>query len=330
MRQFLKACWMVGALGLAACGDQNATSVVVAISSEVPTPDEVDELVIEVKSEENGFREVYALVPPDQVNGDPRRTALPGTLTLRPKEEAGSGPLTVTIQARLKDNPGQLRFVRTARMSFVETKQKLLRMPLRFACMDFPSVCGEGQTCKAGACVSEVVELEKEPDFEDTQVFSRAGACFDRTGCGVQAKTIPVLAAFETSSTDNCTLPVEAMIPMIPADKDEATRSEMGEAIRQGRFNFGFVWAANKAKKWTVVDQDPEEGWVFADAGRTQVRLSRGLCDVVKKRVVRKEDGAALFNSVIINTACEPKPALMPECSPAPPASGAPAAPAAP
>ena len=313
MTSFLRTMLASGALLLASsCADRDATSVVVAVSSEVAVPEEVNELIIEVKSvKSERFNETYRIVTSGELDGDPRKTSLPGTITIKPIEEI-DGPVTVTVKARLSN--GENRFVRKAAVSFIEQKQKLLRMPLRFACMDFPTVCREDETCKAGACVPATVDLEKEPEFEESQVFSRPEACFDRVACGDAAHTIPVAAAFAQSGED-CSLSLEDLAAQVPADKTPEERSAMASDIRKGKFNFGFVWAANKTGKWTVVDQDAEEGWVFTDESRSRVRLSRGLCDVVKGKV-KRADQSALFTKVILNTACEPKPALVPQCSP--------------
>lgn len=318
---------------LGACASKEATGVVVAVTSEVPVPEEVNELIIEVKSEgDQRFNETYSIVPKDQISGDNRQTTLPGTITVHPKEDALDAPVTVTVKAKLSN--GENRFVRKATVRFVEEKQKLLRMPLRFACMDFPTVCREDETCKAGACVPATVDLDQEPDFEEEQVFSRPGACFDRVACGEAKFTVPVAAAFAESTSEDCTLSLEELAAQVPQDKTLEEQQAMAADIRKGKFNFGFVWAANKTGKWTVVDQHPEEGWVFADQARSQVRLSKGLCDVVKGRVTRP-DQSALFSKVIINTACEPKSILMPQCTqadlvPAAPASSSAASPAAP
>jgi hypothetical protein len=328
LRLFLVSSLLVVAT---ACGSRAPTGVVVAVTSEVPVPEEVNELIIQVKSEGSSkLDETYRIVPEAERGGDPRKASLPGTITLKPGDESVlSEPLLVTVQARLSN--GENRFVRRATVRFVEEKQKLLRMSLRFACMDFPTVCREDETCKAGACVPAAEDLEQAPDFEETQVFSRPGACFDRVACGDAKYTIPAAAAFAQAGTEDCSLSLEELAAQVPQDRTPEEREAMAQDIRGGKFNFGFVWAANKAGKWTVVDQDPEEGWAFTDATRSRVRLSRGLCDVMKGKVTRA-DQSPLFTKVILNTACEPKPMAMPQCEavdliPAAPATPAPAAP---
>ncbi len=332
IRTAFKMLTLAAMMTLTACGSKGATGVVVAVTSEVPVPEEVNELIIEVKSEGSSrFNETYRIVPDAERGGDPKKASLPGTITLKPEDGAEvDGFMTITVKAKLSN--GENRFVRKATMKFVEEKQKLLRMPLRFACMDFPTVCRDDETCKAGACVPATVDLEQEPEFEETQIFSRAGACFDRAACGDAKYTVPVAEAFAQAGTADCSLSLEELAARVPQDKSPEEREAMAADIRKGKFNFGFVWAANKTGKWTVVDQDPEEGWVFADASRSRVRLSRGLCDVVQGKVTRA-DKSALFSKVIINTACEPKPTLLPQCSPveltpAAPASAAPTPPA--
>lgn len=312
---------------MTSCRDNPSTAVVVAIQSEAPVPDEVNELTIEVKQgNEDRYSEVYKVVPSRaQVDG-PRTTELPGTITIYPSDPDEVGePVLVRVRARLANGGGD-RLVRQAQLRFVEEKQKLLRMPLRFACLDFPTVCGPDQTCKAGACVSDRVDLEQQPDFSETQVFARPGACFDREACGDAARTVPVAAAFAGLPEGDCTVPIAQLAAQVP--ESQGDRATVVARIQEGRFNFGFTWVANPTGKWTVVDQDEDDGWQFTDASRQSVRLSRGLCDVVQGKV-KRPDGSAPFSKVILNTACEPKPPTQPSCVPAP-ASSASSAPPAP
>lgn len=313
MKRALSA--LLFAATLAGCEDHKPTSVVVAVSSEVPVPEEVNELNIEVQSEgTQKFNKVYTIVTQGEAT-DPTRTRLPGTITLFPEDyDDMGGRLTVTVKAKLSN--GENRFVRKSTMSFVEAKQKLLRMPLRFACMDFPTVCRDDETCKAGACVPASVDLDQAPDYEETHVFSQPGACFDRDSCGDAKLTVPISDVFAGAAEGDCTVSMEDLAKKVPQDKTPEEQQQLAADIRQGKINFGFVWAANKTGKWTVVDQDPEEGWTFTDGSRSKARLSKGLCDVVQGRV-KRPDGSPLFTKAIINTACAPKPATTPQCAPA-------------
>jgi hypothetical protein len=283
----------------AGCAPQNPTAVTVSVSSEVAVPEEVNELSLEVISGgEQKFSDVYAI---GNLQG---QTALPGTITVYPHEGADpGGQLTVTVQARLRG--GENRLVRRATMSFAESKQKLLRMPLRFACLDFPTVCRANETCKAGACVPDTVDLAAQPDID--QAASAAG-CFDRAACVPAARTIDITAAFQASGdAERCTVSLDALAARAPS-------AEVADEVRRGeRLNLGFVWAANRSGKWTAVDHDAEEGWEFADASRQTIRLAPGLCQVARGKLARP-DGSSLIVRAIANPSCPPKPADQPEC----------------
>lgn len=260
-------------------------------------------MTIEVTAEgDQRFREIYT------IGRDPGQgqVQLPGTIAVSRSDETPAGTrFSVTVKASLKG--GGDRLVRKASMVFVEEKQKLLRMPLRFACLDFPTVCKDNQTCRAGECVDDSVDLEKAPDLDADQAVQSEGACFDRAACVPKDKTVDITAAFAASADDErCTVSLADLAAVAPAG--------VAEDIRKGeKLNFGFVWTANTSGKWTAVDHDEEEGWTFTDATRTAVKLAPGLCKVAKNKVLMP-DGRSRIVKAITNPACPPKPASMPEC----------------
>jgi hypothetical protein len=290
-------------LGAAGCASPSPTAITVAVSSEVAVPEEVNELDIEVSSGgERRFADVYSI---GKKQGD---TALPGSITIYPHEDTDpAAPITVTVRARLRG--GENRLVRQATMSFVEARQKLLRMPLRFACLDFPTTCRSGETCRAGACVPDAVDLSTLPEAD--AAGASPVACFDRAACVPAAETLEITEVFRASSDPaRCTVSLADLAAAAPSP-------EVADEVRRGeRLNLGFVWAANQSGKWTAVDHDADEGWEFTDASRRSIRLAPGLCQVARGAQTRR-DGSPLIVKAIANPACPPKPVDQPEC-PAP------------
>src|SRR4051812_41988430 len=134
------------------CRSKDPTALVIAINSEAPPPKEIDSLEIEV--DRNGsvtFLSTYQLQP-----GTSDFARLPGTLTVQNDADKDPGsPVTIIVRAHGLGSDGNEheRIVRRAVLGFVSEKTKLLRVPLRYSCTDFPDVCNEGETCSGGRCV---------------------------------------------------------------------------------------------------------------------------------------------------------------------------------
>ena len=90
----------------------------------------------------------------------PEEVRLPGSLTIE-DQERGSGP--VVVRVRLEGVTNQSYFIeRSARLSFVKERTKVLRLTLARACLD--TSCVDGFTCDGGQCVSEEVDGSTLPD----------------------------------------------------------------------------------------------------------------------------------------------------------------------
>lgn len=296
------------------CADKPATAVVVAVSSEAPIrtdndPNGLDSLEIRVtRGADERFFKTYVIA------GNGVEAQLPGTLTITPSDDPDE-PISVAVVAR---TGGIDRVVRKAKLSFSDEKTKLLRMPIRFSCMDRETPCPEGLTCKAGACTKADVDPEGLPEFTEDKVFPVAGKCFDRVACvngdAVKGLTVDLTPAFKASPDEvNCAIKVSDISALPPADPTKKA------SFSAKSLNVGIVWAQNASKKWTAVDFDEEEGWKFADASQETIHLAPGLCAAIKGNV----KGAAV-GKVIANPACAPKTPILPECPPPPPAAPAP------
>ena len=172
---------LLAAVASPGCSDHPATALVVALSSEAAVPAEVDAVSIEVKRGERiTFAQRYV------VNKDTHEVDLPGTLTLEPLEDESLSS-TVRISIRAEQHQEQVS-LRSATMAFVKERQKLVRMVIRYSCLDFPQACAEGQTCLGGRCGSDTINTAKLPDFAGGTTFptTSEGNCFDGSdlACG--------------------------------------------------------------------------------------------------------------------------------------------------
>jgi hypothetical protein len=282
--------WAVAvALGAAVCGScatERPASITVALSSEAPIPTGIDRIRITVT--DRGTPKLDR-----DYDVGPGETRLPGTLVLhREDDEDTFASVTVLIRAY---SLGELRSSRRATLGFVSGKQKLLRMPIQFACFD--TGCKEGETCKAGACVPDAVSADALPDFEEKLVFPAAGSCFDRDRCIEENEHEMTLEEFRAR---------EAADPSF-FDRDRCTIPSDDPGTPDQNVNMGFVWTLNPEGEWTSVDFDSVEGWQFDDASRTRIRLSPGLCAELKKDAPR-------IAEIVTSKGCPPKPPTQPEC----------------
>ena len=257
MERIMSAVVCVVGLGLAAasCRHDEPASVMVAITSEAPVPEGID--LVEVSVERGGVETFVNFY------GAGSTLRLPGTLAIdkAPGEDVDE-PISIRVVASLR---GEVRVERRATVLFVAGEQRVLRMPLRFACLGVS--CDAGSTCRAGTCLPERVDLAQELAYDEGRVFGDKNpvGCFRRDACGerVTLSAAELGALFDPGA---CTL--QATTP--------------GEARED--LNVGLAWRDDPRKASTVVDLDAVEGWYFdeAYASTGKVHLVRGLCEAVK------------------------------------------------
>jgi hypothetical protein len=281
MRRFsLSPARVLLALGLLApavpsCKDNPPTAIVLAISTEASIPKEIDSISLEVgRDSTTTFARSYAV---DPATG---QAHIPGSLTfsLHPDEDA-SVPIRITMKANQK---GQQVSLRSATMSFIEGKSKLLRMELRFSCLDFPQACADGETCLGGKCQRDLVDSSKLPDAPDEtqKIFPNTseGGCFDARDekCAAGLTEIPDRAAFLKA---DCVL-------------------DVGNTADFARLNVFALWSAQSDQGHPLVlDSDPLEGWTLAPNSTSAFQLAGGLCQQVASGQIRR---------VAFNFACRP------------------------
>lgn len=254
----------VAALG--ACEDKKPTAIIVSFSTEARPAGEIDALQVVVRR--------GGAVPFDTTYDLPRDAPLPGTLTLDNGEGDPSEPVTVEVVA---SKSGKSRILRRAKLAFSEEKQKLLRMPLRYSCTDFPETCGPEQTCAGYQCVPIEGEVARVRDASvaaerpGARALSTGGSCFDAAACISGAK--PVTAA------PDCTLDVP---------------------FAGGSYNVFMRWKVAPDNPVALDPGDALEGFTLAGG---KPKLAPGLCKALSAPST-STNGAL---EVSVSDACPPK-----------------------
>ncbi len=277
------------------CADKPASSVVIALSSEAPLPAGVTSIRIQVERGGKSFYNQDFAVRPAGSEVDVTRELpsdkVPGTLTLSDDGKA-SGPVTVTIEATMSAlaSDGTPRIARrVGRAFFVDEKQRLLRMPIQFACAALGDTCSKaGQSCRAGQCVDDAQIDALDRDLEDADeaaVVPDGDRCFQKDAIS-RSETVAVISTAQlVKVVDQVACTVPSLFPTIKAD--EEVLASLRDAVRQkgsvppasrlnelrARTNMGYVWSGSfnpdnkdaslSNARWTVIDRDPSEGWNF-------------------------------------------------------------------
>ena len=271
---------MVLAVSGPGCGSKKPTALVVAVSSEANVPKEIDGFEIEVRrGDSTPFFHAYG------IGKDSPEARLPGTITLAARDGEGSQATTIVIRASLG---GKTRVLRQATLSFSDQKTRLLKMPLRYSCLDFPDECAPGTSCHGGECAPDAVDVATLPEFSPELVFGTQGdaTCFDDrlTSCLASLQEVDVTAL---AATPTCQVAVPPSAGPI------------------AKLNVAFHWKrSNDPQKLTVLDVDPQEGWSYT-ANKDGFSLSRGLCAAVKSGAVTR---------VVYSTQCDSKQITQPIC----------------
>jgi alpha-tubulin suppressor-like RCC1 family protein len=191
---------------LCGCSRRPPTAIVLALSSELRSPQDADELRIRVlRGTEERLSRTYAL------DG---RSFLPGTLALSSDDdEDDTRPLLVQTQLGRAGAAAPL-VSRDARLSLLPKQTKVLRLRFSVACVG--KVCEPGTTCDQGECISQDVDAETLPDFESDAAALSPPGCFDEQRC---------LLALAQASVDTTSCSFAAPGPA-------------------GRFNVAIAWRA--------------------------------------------------------------------------------------
>jgi hypothetical protein len=261
-----------------ACEPTPPTALILALKSEPSVTLEVDAFeVVVARPGATSFAEHYPLGPGGAAQ-------LPGTLTLTPHpDDQASDPFVVTLRGRKN---GFVVIERKARLSFAEEKTKVLRLPLTYPCFR-QAPCADDKTCIAGVCLSYEVDVDSLPDLSSLL----DDGCFDAgdLACGKERRQLPDLDAFVAAGCEH---------DVAPAGIDPA---RLNVFVRHA--------ASYDPGHLTLLDIDPQEGWLRPAGAPSAFRLAPELCKrVAEGSIVRVE----------YNGACSTKPPAQPTCPQAP------------
>jgi hypothetical protein len=358
--RLLRALPIIGLLAasLSSCKDDPGTAIVVGVSNELPT---VQQAGTDPATVLGGVRIIVRTGTEVHSNQafavDPKATTipLPGTLTVARDKDSTTAAVTVEVRGVKSVNDANpdseiILVKRTATLSFVDGKQKLLRMPLQMACVGQLS-CKDGETCKAGACATDAVpDGDALPDFSQDKVIPDKSTCFQREDC--------VDDDHDSFTRDELLAALQELAKITdPADPNYKWRDTLKKIVREtapdpghlftfirtsdnkcrlpriglhhemsgarpsvvlndqkpDSVNMGFFWKEDP-HRWVVVDRDPQEGWDYVTEpdGSVWVLLDEGACNELERTASRI---VGIINYQGDGPRCASKPPTQPECA---------------
>lgn len=162
----------IGAALLLACTGGSRTEILIEVTTDLPIPDRIDEIVITAESPDGRTQRATAALSP----------GIPLPRTLGMVHETGPlGPYLVTVAGLRRDAE---TVSRGGSVTFVEGQTRVWRVELLDACVDV--ACGGGETCARGGCRSVEVgqgELETWNGVVPVQDAGPVDACVPDERC---------------------------------------------------------------------------------------------------------------------------------------------------
>ncbi|MGK3994760.1 hypothetical protein [Sorangium sp. So ce1024] len=289
----------LGALGALACGGcSDPDEIVIAVSTDLALPKDFD--VLQVQVFEGGMRRFEQAY--ERLGEDDAAARLPATLGFYSSRDGGEA-IRIKVSARVADALGPVRILREAVTRIPKDRIVRLTLPLDFLCDGsaraegngdvVSTLCGEGQTCVAGACVPSAVDSSALPDYSPGDVYGGgagdgSGACFDVTACfegGTPADVDP----------ETCTIAAEP-----GATLNVALQTAGGDGIcDEGE--------GDDRRCLVALDAGSDAGFRVEDDGR--IALPAAVCG-------RMADRIAAVLTAPATAACAQKTAGLPTCGP--------------
>lgn len=235
------------------------------------------------------------------IGGSPNDNPIPGSLALVGGENPE--PITITVAGSKSDLWRTYREIVT---TIPRDRVAELRMPIQWLCNESAQpqvvtepdgtggqvsrvvqICPDGETCKAGSCVSNETNSATLPDFDRTQLYGGAeepeqGTCFDVVECmGAGTTVVP---------DANCTIERPAS-----EDINVALRVAGGGICND---------ASPITTCFVPLDGEDPEGWMSTADGM-RIRLPEEVCVRLAERKVL---------AVQTSTACRTKTSALPPC----------------
>ncbi|WP_437580262.1 hypothetical protein [Sorangium sp. So ce887] len=279
-------------LALACGGCSSPDEIVVAISTDLALPKDFDVLQVQVfKSGGGGFNQAYLRLGESDADAQ-----LPATIGFYSSNSGGES-IRIRVSARVDDALGAVRIVREAVTTIPENRVALLTLPLDFLCDGSGksagndvenTLCGDEQTCVAGACVSNKIDSSTLPDYSSGDVYGGGdGDCFDVTTCFEEATAAEVDAAACTIAGDG------------GAPRNVALETVAGDGICDGD--------GDERRCLVALDAASDDGFRVEEDG--QIQLPPEVC----KQMANGKIAAVLTAPA---TDCAQKTTGLPTCGP--------------
>lgn len=292
------------AIGVApGCEEKKTGGLMLAIQTDMAAPKDVDEVGLYITSDGRPiFTDTRQVAP----NGEVK---FPATLAILGSDDRAQAAIRIRTVAFQKTKARVLRDVVTTAPT---SRVALMRVPLQWlsdgsvsgsstdlvdAFRQLQSVCPDGQTSIAGECASAVVDSNKLPDYEPTEVFGGGGPegngqCFEVNDCfAADASATPDLATCTLSGrpvTDSTNIAlVVNNAGECGKDKSEVCTSGLVALNRGG-----------------------EGGWSDKNG---QIALPASVCRKLQERTIQ---------GLLVSTRCPSKTERNPVCSKASVVSG--------
>ncbi|WP_437281734.1 hypothetical protein WME90_14615 [Sorangium sp. So ce375] len=290
----------LAALVAAACGGCSPPDeIVLAVPTDLAVPKDFSALQVQVF--EGGTPKFSASY---ERLGEPDAAALlPATIGFY-SSNGGGDAIHVKVSARIEGELGAVRILREANTRIPKNRVALLTLPLNFLCDGsghddgsgdvVNTVCSEGHTCVAGACVPSAIDASALPDYSPGSVYGGGdgdgdGDCFDVTACLQGAAPAELDAA--------CSIAGEVGVPLNVALETPAPENGVGDGI-----------CDDGDRCLVALDAGGADGFRVEDDGRIQ--LPPAVCDQVAAGKI-----AAVVTSPV-TAACAQKTAGLPTCGP--------------
>jgi hypothetical protein len=283
---------MSAALSSSACTADRPTGVVAGVTTQMKIPRDVQFIRLMAKSGSHFvLNEIYRVV-----DGS---VTLPGTLTFAPADGVGRGQsITITVLGYASDPSSAIvdetvegnvsfsdkapRVLRRTVLGYDAGRVAYLPVNLSYSCMGVP--CDGGQTCVAGRCASDSVDVTTLPTFIEGLFEATSDACFDATTCmtlemPARLAGLPDLTGASTSASvvDRCTFTMQGTDP-----SGKALTLPAGTALNV-RVVFGHANSTSPSStpREEILNEGPD-GFTIPDRSKPGTfRLADGLCNAL-------------------------------------------------
>lgn len=272
--------------------------LVITFQTDMALPSQIDNVRVQLTRRGGNVLHMVGY----SIGGSPHDSPIPGSLVVLAGEEPE--PITITVAGSKADVWRTYREVVT---TIPRDRVAELRMPLQWLCNESAQAqvvtvpdgkggqvsrvvqtCPEGETCKAGTCVSSETNSARLPDYDPKRLYGGAeepdlGQCFDVIEC---------MEAGRTAEPDaNCTIERPA------ADDINVALRVAGGGICNGE-------GPAITTCYVPLDGEDPEGWTTTSDG-ARIQLPEEVCNRLNQRKVL---------AVQVSTACQTKTHALPPC----------------